>query len=76
MREETIRDIHENITQDMTDEEIIKFVDNYTCRECGEEFNKPRSCEECINYEIMRTHKDHLYNLAIETRNIYKIINN
>lgn len=73
MTTEIEKNINEKITSNITDEEIKEFVIDYTCRKCGDEFEKPGSCERCIDYEMMRAHKDYIYRLAIERRNYLKI---
>ncbi len=68
------RDINENIKSNMTDEKITEFVIDYTCKQCYEnEFDKPGSCEECINGEIMKPHKNYIYDLAIKRRNYFRL---
>ena len=76
MATEVERDIDERITPNMTDENVRDFVIDYTCRQCYKnEFDKPGSCEECIDGEVMEAHKDYLYNLAIKRRNFLKSTN-
>ena len=66
-------EIERNIKSNMTDEEIKRFIIDYTCKQCGNEFDKPGSCEECINYNETGAHKDYLYNLAIKRRDYLKL---
>ena len=72
MIEKVVKDIEDNITLNMSDDKIDEFVTNYICGRCGEEFDKPGSCEECMDDERMQIHRDYIYNLSAKRRNYLK----
>lgn len=72
MIDEIMRDIGEGITANMTNNQLDRFVTDYICNGCGTDFDKPGSCEECMDDEYMKIHRSYVSSLAIKRRDYMK----